>query len=343
MTPGMSCSGRELARRPGRPTAPILAGSLVATVMLAPAPARAQEGVAEAIAVGYSIPTHAPAGDIQILIPAVLEFAAPEPFGPERFVHVRVAVVNRQDVAEWTLDARELRLVLADGTVVVPGFSAASTGQDNDWLTLSPGGRGYLDVFFPVGALTPTPISFTWLLHHGTQAVVATTVFALLPSGSWEDGRYGAANYVGGELLWGPLWFAPLDTFAGSSPISTSWDTPLHAARGHHFHGRRKWHRDRRYDQGRRWHRDGHGSRRRADRGRGHGARAHGQEGPTRAPPAPPDPDPKPDRTAWRERVKRALPSPSSPALTGPERTQTFNPSDQLLPQGPARRLPSTR
>ena len=93
----------------------------------------------------------------------------------------------------------------------MPGFSESSTGQSADWVTVRPGQRAYLDVFFPIGPLAPTPVSLIWLLHHGAQAVQATTVFALLPgASSWMDARYGPADHVGGEPLWGPLWFAPL-------------------------------------------------------------------------------------------------------------------------------------
>ena len=92
---------------------------------------------------------------------------------PDMYLHVRIAGENTADGAPWTVDPNE-QLLSYGGTSVPPAFAEASGG--GPVLTLNSGGRGYLDVYYPVPASTaPTRVSLGWHLQRGNEPIAGAT------------------------------------------------------------------------------------------------------------------------------------------------------------------------
>src|SRR5216110_1985175 len=79
-------------------------------------------------AVGYSVPVAAPTGDVQVLSLGAADLPVANLIGTERFLHVRLAAVNREDDRAWILDARDQLLLLPDGTRAAARHAVASGG-----------------------------------------------------------------------------------------------------------------------------------------------------------------------------------------------------------------------
>jgi hypothetical protein len=164
---------------------------------------------AEGVAVEYRVPVGAPAGQVQVLSFGAAELAARSTIGSDRFVHVRLAAVNDSDAGGWVLDAREQALALPDGRVRGVRYAQAGGGEGPARLSLRPGERGYLDLFFPAGSDDPEAVEVRWRVRRGSEVLAGTTAFEELPAPASDYDHYWPSEFLGGRLVFGPLWCQP--------------------------------------------------------------------------------------------------------------------------------------
>jgi hypothetical protein len=186
----------------------VLASTVAAGVLLLSHGAGAQED-AEGVAVEYQVPAAAPTGDVQVLSFGAADLAVDSTIGNERFVHLRLAAVNREDPFDWVVDARDQVVTLSDGTQVAARYAMAGESDDDPLLTLRSGERGFLDLFFPSGSTDPEAVTLRWMVRRGDEVLTGVTVFEALLAPSSDYGHYWPSQYLGGSLLFGPLWCQP--------------------------------------------------------------------------------------------------------------------------------------
>lgn len=130
--------------------------------------------------------------------------------GPERlptaggaqalFLHVRVAVENTSDDTPWQVDPNDEVAGFGNGTAVPPAFAEASTG--GPVLNVPKGGRGHMDLFYPLPSQGEPPrVALSWRVHRGSEAVAQTTSFersAPAQADNGYGGGYGGGGYGGG-------------------------------------------------------------------------------------------------------------------------------------------------
>jgi hypothetical protein len=161
---------------------------------------------------------------------------------PDTYLHVRVAAENTADGVTWTLDPND-QLLSAGGASMQPAFAEASGG--GPVLTLNAGGRGYLDVYYPVPASTaPARVSLTWRLQRGSDNVAGATdldrVAGPDPSYAYYQ-PYGPNVYMGFGLGY---WWWPDYYFWHRGPFWSPYPRYLGYGYGGYrggFYGRSGW------------------------------------------------------------------------------------------------------
>jgi hypothetical protein len=186
-----------------------LAGLLLSSAGAGERPAAAATH-SSGVMVEYRIPAEAPTGEVEVLSLGLATLPVPSLVGVERFAHVRLAAVNRNDSQDWIVDARDQVLDLADGLMQRPRFAESNLGVAPALVILRRGERGYLDLFFSVPDDEHPPwIALGWHVRRGRGAMVATTIFERLPTVVSTYSHYRPAQYWGGDVFIGPSWCAP--------------------------------------------------------------------------------------------------------------------------------------
>jgi hypothetical protein len=211
----------------------------------------------------YGIPADAPKGSVHVMSLGT-EHLAVAAGQPDTFLHLRVAIENAQDTVPWTASAGEqvlTGLAGATGTMAEGGFARPAFAQSSaagPVLTVPPGGRGYLDLFYAMPGGQPPSIDLDWRIDRGNDTVAqitrferagtaqGSTVVAYQPVvyqpgfgmgfylGVGPSWWYDGWGWMGGSYGWyRPRHFAP-------APLSLHARAPVHVSgRMGGFHGRR--------------------------------------------------------------------------------------------------------
>lgn len=153
----------------------------------------------------YPVPAAAPRGNLHVVSLGAEQLPA-GPQGPSPFLHVRVAAENNGDSAPWTVAAHEQTLSLGGGQGLLPSFAQASSGGPT--LSVAPGGRGSIDLYFALPAQGEPPLAtLSWRLHRGPEIIAEATNFQRLAGREPQYGYYQPVYRPGVTLAFGPAWW----------------------------------------------------------------------------------------------------------------------------------------
>lgn len=194
-------------------------------------------------AADYPVPPEKPRGDVRV---ASFGFADLTPHGvPDDEVHalhalhLRMVVANDSD-HEWTVDTREQRLDLAGRGKSAPAFASADPGSPPPIVTIAPGGKRVIDLFFPLPsdeqkASKIPSFDAIWTVHTAVRPVTERTPFDRVVI------EPVATVYDYGPDYWGPpYWYDPDyagAAFVGVAPLGPAYVGPpvvIHVHGGFH-------------------------------------------------------------------------------------------------------------
>jgi hypothetical protein len=164
----------------------------------------ATSSIAGRSALDYPIPPQAPKGDVRIASFGMTNLTAKAtPQEKIRAVHLRMIVANNSDTP-WQVDTREQRLDLAGFGPSVPAFASANPGSQPPRVTIAPGGKRTVDLFFPLPpseqhASKVPSFDALWQVKAGTELVKERAPFERIriePAPSVYD--------YGGDYWWAP-------------------------------------------------------------------------------------------------------------------------------------------
>jgi hypothetical protein len=124
------------------------------------------------------------------------------------FLHVRIAAENKSDAAPWRFDPNEQSLRLEDGTPEPASFAQATGG--GPVLTLPPGQRGQLDLYYPLPSENGPPrTTFAWQVRRGDQPLAYATVFErpAVAAAPGAPAYYAPAYDARVHFAFGPGWW----------------------------------------------------------------------------------------------------------------------------------------
>lgn len=161
----------------------------------------------------YNIPPEDPKGNVYVMSLGGEKLNAEG--GAALYLHLRIAAENQKDSGPWVLDARNQIVVLGQQSGAMgPAFAEGSGGSAV--VTIPPGGRGNLDLFYPLpDGVDPQQVTFSWQLQRPTGTVAQQTQFERQRGrpGYYGTGyAYGPAYSsrvhltVGPGWWWGPYW-----------------------------------------------------------------------------------------------------------------------------------------
>lgn len=208
---------------------PRLLAVIVAPVLVASAlggcahGSRSAAGRGQPAASNYMIPPEDPKGSVYVMSLGAEKLNVEG--GAPLYLHLRVAAENKQDAGAWVLDARNQVLVLplraeaqSDGgqRAMGPAFAEGSGGSA--LVTIPPGSRGNLDLYYPLPEGTdPSQVTLAWQLQRPAGVVAQQTTFERASGGGDSYGAgyayspvYGSRVHlqVGPGWWWGPYWGA---------------------------------------------------------------------------------------------------------------------------------------
>jgi uncharacterized membrane protein YgcG len=163
------------------------------------------------VAAQYSLPTSAPHGNMQLESYGFANMTANEEGVAERALHLRAIIVNNGG-QDWTFDTRQQAIELEGQGPAAPVFASASGGATPPLVTIPPGGKRVVDLFFPVpaayqkAALLP---SFDAISRVQTDQGLATerTPFERVEI-TQPDSYYASGWDYGSDYFWGePYWY----------------------------------------------------------------------------------------------------------------------------------------
>lgn len=176
------------------------------------------------VAAEYPIPPRAPRGEVRIASFGVARLVPQSGAAPAiDAMHVRLEVANRSG-EPWTLDLADQLAVVRGAGEVRPALARSDAG-DLPWVSIAPGGRRTIDLFFPLPASARKPsrlpeLDVIWQVRAGAQIVIERTPFARL---AVEPAMASAgADYYGAPYTFGPYgWRDPFrDVYRLTAP---SW------------------------------------------------------------------------------------------------------------------------
>jgi hypothetical protein len=169
------------------------------------------------------IPPEAPRGDVRLATFGIADIA---PQGAPadarvRALHLRVVVANNA-AKEWSIDTREQRVSLADRGESRAAYASADPGSPPPLVTVPPGGKRTIDLFFPLAAnmarASELPaFDAVWSVGTDTRVVTERTPFERLqleprssqtseweysgpPYSYWYDPLYPGGAWAGATL-----------------------------------------------------------------------------------------------------------------------------------------------
>jgi hypothetical protein len=123
----------------------------------------------------YQLPPAQPKGTLHVVSLGLEALPAGEDGEAMAFLHLRLAAINGSDTVTWTVDPNDQLLAVA-GQKVAPQFSEAVVGdQRGPVLSLVPGARGHLDLYYPAPPDVIRDLALSWQVLRGTDAVAAAT------------------------------------------------------------------------------------------------------------------------------------------------------------------------
>jgi hypothetical protein len=191
-------------------------------------------------AAAYSIPPNAPAGDVRIATYGVAELAPQN--GDARHldaIHLHLSVADNSD-HPWSLDTRDQRLDLEGRGMSAPAFATADrSGQAPPLVTVAPGGKREVDLFFPIpgdmdGVSDLPAFDAIWRVNTGNQVVVERTPFeriALEAAPAYPPDYYAVDAW--------PYWYDPYYLGWGVVPPAYWGGRPFYV---HHWGHPHFWH-----------------------------------------------------------------------------------------------------
>jgi hypothetical protein len=133
------------------------------------------QGYEQPASASYGVPAAAPKGTVYIV--SLGGEQLPVNNGTGVFMHVRIAGQNDSDTATWRFDPNEQALRLEGAaTPEAASFAEASTG--GPVLTLAPGQRGQLDLYYSMPAQSgPQRTTLEWHVRRGDESLAFATSF----------------------------------------------------------------------------------------------------------------------------------------------------------------------
>lgn len=130
----------------------------------------------------YPIPASSPHGSVEIASFGVSDVGPPD--ATSRALHVRMIVENNDAPTTWTVDTREQIAVIAGDGESRPAF-ANGDGNDLPVVTVGPGAKRVLDLFYPLPAGMQSArripeFDVKWKVNTDAGVVAERTSFARL-------------------------------------------------------------------------------------------------------------------------------------------------------------------
>jgi hypothetical protein len=168
-------------------------------------PATSSNAVVAGIpAVDYPIPPDAPTGDIRLATLGVADVHPTDaPNGIAKAIHLRMIATNKGP-DDWTIDAREQRLVIAGAVQVRAGDAFPDRKTDPPIVHVGPGKKETVDLFFLLpqtlekGPNRPE-LDVLWTVHTPTRTIEQRTSFDRLRSEPAYDGPSDGNGGWGGS------------------------------------------------------------------------------------------------------------------------------------------------
>ncbi len=186
--------------------------------------------IAGRIAADYRVPQESPHGDVRVASYGIVDLgSANDPRDRIRAFHLRMTLIDDGE-APWTMDTREQRLDLEGWGSSAAAFASASAGSAPPIITVPPGGRRVVDLFFPL----PAPLMHAsqlpgfdaiWRVRVDDRDVTQRTGFEriVIEPPDTFDSRYD----YGTDYYWGPpYWYNPSyvgTAFNGASGIPSRY------------------------------------------------------------------------------------------------------------------------
>jgi hypothetical protein len=164
------------------------------------APATTSNAVVAGVpAADYPLPP--PDGDVRLATLGVTDaHPVDAPTTVADAVHVRMIATNKGTGA-WTIDAREQRIVFADGIQVAAGNAFADPGPEGPILRIAPRSVETIDLYFLLPPAFQKPADrpdFTvlWTVHVPARTIEESTSFNRLEDETQADmtGRWGGSS-----------------------------------------------------------------------------------------------------------------------------------------------------
>ncbi len=145
--------------------------------------------------------------------------------GPSFYLHVRVAAENEGDANPWTVGAHEQSLSIGGGQPALPAFAQSSAGGPT--LTVAPGARGFLDLYFALpDQVFPPTTALSWQLHRGDEVIAQTTEFLHASGADPQHPYYRPVYRQGITMAFGPTWWWYGDYWGGYGGFGPWWYRP---------------------------------------------------------------------------------------------------------------------
>jgi hypothetical protein len=159
----------------------------------------------------YVVPPEAPRGEAYVTSFGTREVGAGGD-AHAQLIHVRLAVSNQSDAAEWTVDPGQLLLIAARQAPQRPDFMEID-GRQNGNTEIARGQRRMFDIYYRMPGGAPDArglpsFDFQWQINLGGKVVAERTTFAREPYRDYEEaGREYVA--VGAVAPWWWGWYGP--------------------------------------------------------------------------------------------------------------------------------------
>jgi hypothetical protein len=160
----------------------------------------------------YPVPANDPKGNVMVISLGGEQLPAGPSSAPAWFLHLRLAAENAADGVTWTIDPNEQVASFGGNESVAPAFAEGSGGSP--LVTLQKGGRGTLDLYYPLPAASdPAQAVLRWQVHRGREIFAQATSFERVSGRetSYVYYRPVYTPYVSLGLGFG--WWWPYDDF----------------------------------------------------------------------------------------------------------------------------------
>jgi hypothetical protein len=189
----------------------------------------------------YAIPPGAPTGDVRIASYGIAKLESSDGSSELEALHLRLSIADN-GARPWTLDTRDQRVDLDGRGSSAPAFASADhAGTPPPMVTVAPGGKRTVDLFFPLprdlwNAESLPAFDAIWRVTTDTQVVAERTPFERVALEEPPYDEYAYYDYPGPFWPYGAWYYDP--AFVGGWGVVVGgpyWGHPHFRGWGHPY------------------------------------------------------------------------------------------------------------